>query len=61
MYRKIGVGLANPVEEKPGWVSQAFGARLDPDAALEIDCPDIMRHTQPTEGFREVASRARQQ
>src|SRR6476659_8909320 len=31
MYRKIGVGLANPVEEKPGWVSQAFGARLDPD------------------------------
>ena len=26
-------------------------ARLDPYAALVIDCPDIMRHTQTTEDF----------
>jgi hypothetical protein len=46
-FRK-NFALALP-EEKPGWVSQVFGARLGHDEALEIDCPDIMRHTQTTD------------
>lgn len=37
--------------EKPGPVSRFFDAKLGPDEALEIDCPDIRRHAQVHEEF----------
>lgn len=37
------VAIALPGEE-PGPVSEFFEARLGPDQAFEIDCPDILRH-----------------
>ena len=46
--KKVAIALP---EEKPGRVSQFFEARLRADEALEIDCPDIMRHAQSTDDF----------
>jgi CARDB len=37
--------------EKPGPVSRLFNARLGPDEAFEIDCPDILKHTQARSSF----------
>lgn len=37
--------------EKPGPVSKFFDAKLGPDQALEIDCPDIREHAQVHEEF----------
>jgi hypothetical protein len=37
--------------EEPGRVSEFFDARLGPDEALEIDCPDIRRHAPEGEDF----------
>jgi len=37
--------------ERPGPVSKFFDAKLGPDEALEIDCPDIRRHAQVHEEF----------
>jgi hypothetical protein len=39
--KKIAVALPS---EKAGPVSRFFEARLGPDEALEIDCPDILKH-----------------
>jgi hypothetical protein len=36
--------------EKPGRVSKFFEAKLGPDEAFEIDCPDILRHAE-SKGF----------
>ena len=41
--KKIAVALPS---EKAGPVSRFFTARLGPDEALEIDCPDIFRHME---------------
>jgi CARDB len=38
--KKFAVALPG---ERPGRVSQFFDARLGPDQAFEIDCPDILR------------------
>jgi len=45
--KKIAIALP---EEKAGRVTKFFEAKLGPDEALEIDCPDIMRHAD-AEGF----------
>jgi hypothetical protein len=45
--KKIAVALPG---EKPGPISPFFEARLNPDQALEIDCPDILRHAEQ-QGF----------
>ena len=37
--------------EKPGPVSRFFDAKLGPDQALEIDCPDIRKHAEVREKF----------
>jgi hypothetical protein len=37
--------------EKPGPVSRFFDAKLGPDQALEIDCPDIRKHAGVDEKF----------
>jgi hypothetical protein len=37
--------------EKPGPVSRFFDAKLGPDEALEIDCPDIRKHAGVKERF----------
>jgi len=39
--KKIAIALPS---EKAGRVSKFFEAKLGPDEALEIDCPDILRH-----------------
>jgi hypothetical protein len=39
--KKVAIALPN---EKPGPVSRLFDAKLGPDEAFEIDCPDIFRH-----------------
>jgi hypothetical protein len=39
--KKVAIALPG---EKPGPVSRFFDARLGPDEAFEIDCPDILRH-----------------
>jgi hypothetical protein len=44
------VALALPGEE-PGRVSKFFDARLGPDEALEIDCPDIRRLVETDADF----------
>ena len=41
LRKKIAVALPG---EKPGPVSKFFEAKLGPDEAFEIDCPDIQRH-----------------
>jgi hypothetical protein len=43
VLKKIAVALPG---EKAGPVSRFFLAQLRPDEALEIDCPDILRHAQ---------------
>jgi hypothetical protein len=37
--------------EEPGPVSEFFDARLGPDEALEIDCPDIREHARAGDEF----------
>jgi hypothetical protein len=37
--------------EEPGPVSEFFDARLGPDQALEIDCPDIREHARVGDDF----------
>jgi hypothetical protein len=44
------VAIALP-EERAGRVSQFFDAKLQADEALEIECPDILRHAQSTDDF----------
>lgn len=44
------VAVAFP-RERPGPVSKFFDAKLGPDQALEIDCPDIVEHTEVRAGF----------
>jgi hypothetical protein len=39
--KKVAVALPG---EKPGPISKFFGATLQNDQALEIDCPDILLH-----------------
>ena len=39
--KKVAIALPS---EKPGPVSKFFDAKLGPDEAFEIDCPDILRH-----------------
>jgi hypothetical protein len=46
--KKVAVALPG---EKPGRVSSFFDARLGPDEALEIDCPDIRKHAETDDGF----------
>ena len=46
--KKVAIALP---EEKPGRVSRFFDARLRTDEALEIDCPDILRHADSTDDF----------
>ena len=46
--KKFAVALP---EEQPGPVSKFFNAKLGPDEAFEIDCPDIFRRTNGKEGF----------
>jgi photosystem II stability/assembly factor-like uncharacterized protein len=41
--KKFAIALPG---EKPGPVSKFFTAKLCPDEALEIDCPDILSHAQ---------------
>jgi hypothetical protein len=45
--KKISIALPS---EKAGRVTQFFEAKLGPDEALEIDCPDILRHSE-SRGF----------
>jgi hypothetical protein len=47
LKKKIAMALPG---EKAGAVTHFFGARLDPDEALEIDCPDILKHAS-VKGF----------
>jgi hypothetical protein len=46
--KKFAIALPG---ERPGRVSKFFEAKLGPDEAFEIDCPDIFRRTESTEGF----------
>jgi hypothetical protein len=46
--KKITIALPG---EKAGPVSKFFDARLGPDEALEIDCPDIRKHAQSEADF----------
>ena len=46
--KKFAVALP---DERPGPVSRLFDAKLGPDEAFEIDCPDIMKHTRARIGF----------
>jgi hypothetical protein len=41
--KKIAIALPG---EKAGPVSKFFAAKLGPDEALEIDCPDIFKHAE---------------
>ena len=45
--KKVAIALP---EEKAGRISRFFDAKLGPDEAMEIDCPDILRHAH-AEGF----------
>jgi hypothetical protein len=47
LRKKIAIALPS---EKAGRVSKFFEAKLGPDEAFEIDCPDILKHAE-TEGF----------
>jgi len=53
-YKSIGfrvkVAVALP-GLKPGPVSKFFNAKLGPDQALEIDCPDILKHAEAKADF----------
>jgi hypothetical protein len=46
--KKVAIALPS---EKAGRVSQFFYAKLGPDEALEIDCPDIRRHAETDADF----------
>ena len=46
--KKFAVALPR---EEPGPVSQFFGAKLGPDQAMEIDCPEIMELIRQSTGF----------
>jgi hypothetical protein len=46
--KKVAIALPG---EQPGRVSDFFDAKLGPDEALEIDCPDIMRHADTSADF----------
>src|SRR5205809_379553 len=46
--KKVAVALPG---EKAGRVSKFFDARLGPDEAFEIDCPDILRHADAGQRF----------
>ena len=46
--KKFAVALPG---EKQGPVSRFFDAKLGPDYAFEIDCPDILERTQSHQGF----------
>jgi hypothetical protein len=46
--KKFAVALPG---ERPGPVSRFFDAKLGPDEAFEIDCPDILKHTRARTGF----------
>ena len=46
--KKFAIALPN---EKAGPVSKFFDARLGPDEAFEIDCPDIQERSRPTGNF----------
>lgn len=48
---EFGKKIAVALPEKPGPVSRMSNAKLGPDEALEIDCPDIFRRTHSTAGF----------
>ena len=48
LRKKIAIAGAR---EKPGPVSEFFDARLGPDEALEIDCPDIREHARAGDEF----------
>src|SRR5262249_45047501 len=39
-------------EEKAGRVTQLFDVKLGPDEALEIDCPDILKHARARDFFK---------
>ena len=55
--KKFAIALPG---EKAGRVSQYFSAPLKPDEALEIDCPDIMRHLDAggfVKGFAVIQSK----
>jgi hypothetical protein len=45
--KKVAIALPS---EKAGRVTNFFEAKLGPDQALEIDCPDILRHAN-SQGF----------
>jgi len=46
--KKFAIALPG---EKPGRVSKFFDAKLGPDEAFEIDCPDIFRRTEANASF----------
>jgi hypothetical protein len=46
--KKFAIALPG---ERPGRVSKFFDAKLGPDEAFEIDCPDVFRRTQAREPF----------
>jgi hypothetical protein len=46
--KKFAIALPG---ERPGRVSKFFDAKLGPDQAFEIDCPDIFEKTETKEGF----------
>ena len=46
--KKFAIALPG---ERPGPVSKFFDAKLGPDEAFEIDCPDILRRTDTRERF----------
>ena len=46
--KKFAIALPS---EKAGRVTKFFEAKLGPDEAFEVDCPDILKHTETTEGF----------
>jgi len=46
--KKFAIALPR---EKAGPVTRFFGAKLGPDEAFEIDCPDIVKHAESRGGF----------
>jgi hypothetical protein len=46
--KKFAIALPG---EQPGPVSKFYNAKLGPDEAFEIDCPDIFRRANAREGF----------
>jgi len=46
--KKFAIALPG---EKAGRISKFFDAKLGPDEAFEIDCPDIFRHTEANASF----------